>query len=246
MIEAMAFRTPVIAFNRGSVPEVIEDGPTGYLVEDETTRSAPFADCSACHVAIRMRFEERFMARPWPSIVWGHTRRKSVRPDRGPSIAISARMSLGHHHTYEHKAKGSDACQIHECCLAAESIVKIANDSRADRGANANGATNHSRASLKCPVPRDTSATVKGTNTPSTVAEIASRNCTATRSSGFTTSANNTPRMLNAPNARTRSGLRPHCCALRTNAWRKRGNDELRHDDARGDEDCRRLAGTQR
>jgi glycosyltransferase involved in cell wall biosynthesis len=74
MIEAMAFRTPVIAFNRGSVPEVIEDGLTGYLVEDEMTRSAPFADCSACHVAIRMRFEERFMARPWPSIVWGHTR----------------------------------------------------------------------------------------------------------------------------------------------------------------------------
>jgi glycosyltransferase involved in cell wall biosynthesis len=37
MIEAMAFGTPVIAFNRGSVPEVIEDGLTGYLVEDETS-----------------------------------------------------------------------------------------------------------------------------------------------------------------------------------------------------------------
>lgn len=32
MIEAMACGTPVIAFNRGAVPEVIEDGITGYIV----------------------------------------------------------------------------------------------------------------------------------------------------------------------------------------------------------------------
>jgi glycosyltransferase involved in cell wall biosynthesis len=37
MIEAMACGTPVIAFNRGSVPEVIEDGLTGFVVEDETS-----------------------------------------------------------------------------------------------------------------------------------------------------------------------------------------------------------------
>src|ERR1700738_2901345 len=36
MIEAMACGTPVIAFNRGSVPEVIDDGLTGFVVEDET------------------------------------------------------------------------------------------------------------------------------------------------------------------------------------------------------------------
>ncbi|AUT75844.1 glycosyl transferase [Paraburkholderia hospita] len=34
MIEAMACGTPVIAFNRGSVPEVIAHGVTGYIVED--------------------------------------------------------------------------------------------------------------------------------------------------------------------------------------------------------------------
>lgn len=34
MIEAMACGTPVIAFNRGSVPEVIAHGATGYIVED--------------------------------------------------------------------------------------------------------------------------------------------------------------------------------------------------------------------
>ena len=34
MIEAMACGTPVIAFNRGSVPEVVVDGETGFIVDD--------------------------------------------------------------------------------------------------------------------------------------------------------------------------------------------------------------------
>jgi glycosyltransferase involved in cell wall biosynthesis len=34
MIESMACGTPVIAFNRGSVPEVIEHGVTGFICED--------------------------------------------------------------------------------------------------------------------------------------------------------------------------------------------------------------------
>ena len=34
MIEAMACGTPVIAFRRGSVPEVIENGLTGFIVDD--------------------------------------------------------------------------------------------------------------------------------------------------------------------------------------------------------------------
>src|SRR6185437_6139397 len=40
MIEAMACGTPVIAFNRGSVPEVIDDGVSGFIVEDETSAVA--------------------------------------------------------------------------------------------------------------------------------------------------------------------------------------------------------------
>ncbi len=35
LIEAMACGTPVIAFNRGSVPEIVEDGLTGFVVEGE-------------------------------------------------------------------------------------------------------------------------------------------------------------------------------------------------------------------
>ena len=33
MIEAMACGTPVIAYNRGSVPEIIVDGKTGFIVD---------------------------------------------------------------------------------------------------------------------------------------------------------------------------------------------------------------------
>ncbi|MCK4891296.1 MAG: glycosyltransferase, partial [Candidatus Pacebacteria bacterium] len=36
MIEAMACGTPVIAFNRGSVSEVIKHGKTGFVVENES------------------------------------------------------------------------------------------------------------------------------------------------------------------------------------------------------------------
>jgi glycosyltransferase involved in cell wall biosynthesis len=41
MVEALACGTPVIAFRRGSVPEIVEDGITGFIVEniDEMTES---------------------------------------------------------------------------------------------------------------------------------------------------------------------------------------------------------------
>jgi glycosyltransferase involved in cell wall biosynthesis len=64
MIEAMACGTPVIAFNRGSVPEVIDDGLTGFIVEDVT--GAIGAVDRLGHLSrakIRRRFEERFTAR---------------------------------------------------------------------------------------------------------------------------------------------------------------------------------------
>jgi glycosyltransferase involved in cell wall biosynthesis len=64
MIEAMACGTPVIAFNRGSAPEVIEDGLTGFVVED--VNGAIGAVDRLSHLsrpAIRRRFEQRFTAR---------------------------------------------------------------------------------------------------------------------------------------------------------------------------------------
>jgi glycosyltransferase involved in cell wall biosynthesis len=64
MIEAMACGAPVIAFNRGAVSELIEDGVTGFVVEDETSAVGALRHLSRLsRTVIRKRFEERFTAR---------------------------------------------------------------------------------------------------------------------------------------------------------------------------------------
>ncbi len=64
MIEAMACGTPVIAFNRGSVPEVIEDGLTGFIVEDVEGAVAAVTRLETLSRAkVRQRFEQRFTSR---------------------------------------------------------------------------------------------------------------------------------------------------------------------------------------
>jgi glycosyltransferase involved in cell wall biosynthesis len=64
MIEAMACGTPVIAFSRGSVPEVVDDGLTGFIVEDEEGAVEAFNRLSQLsREKIRKQFEQRFTAR---------------------------------------------------------------------------------------------------------------------------------------------------------------------------------------
>jgi glycosyltransferase involved in cell wall biosynthesis len=64
MIEAMACGTPVIAYNRGSVPEIVDPGLTGFVVEDETSAVAAVDRLAALdRAAIRKQFEVRFTAR---------------------------------------------------------------------------------------------------------------------------------------------------------------------------------------
>lgn len=64
MIEAMACGTPVIAYNRGSVAEIITDGRTGFIVEDEISAVAAVHGLAALdRAAIRAEFEARFTAR---------------------------------------------------------------------------------------------------------------------------------------------------------------------------------------
>lgn len=64
MIEAMACGTPVIAYNRGSVPEIIDPGLTGFIVEDETSAVGVVDRLSGLdRAAIRKQFEARFTAR---------------------------------------------------------------------------------------------------------------------------------------------------------------------------------------
>ena len=64
MIEAMACGTPVIAFNRGAVPEIVEDGLTGFIVDDESGAIGAIDRLpQLSRRVIRKRFKERFTAR---------------------------------------------------------------------------------------------------------------------------------------------------------------------------------------
>jgi glycosyltransferase involved in cell wall biosynthesis len=64
MIEAMACGTPVIAFRRGSVPEVIDDGQSGFAVDDEEAAVAAIKRIGQLdRRLVRATFERRFTAR---------------------------------------------------------------------------------------------------------------------------------------------------------------------------------------
>jgi glycosyltransferase involved in cell wall biosynthesis len=64
MIESLACGTPVIAWRRGSVPEVLEDGVTGYIVDSiEDAVAATTRLDRLSRVRCRQVFDERFDAR---------------------------------------------------------------------------------------------------------------------------------------------------------------------------------------
>nr|WP_119301151.1 glycosyltransferase family 4 protein [Dongia deserti] len=73
MIEAMACGTPVIAFKCGSVPEVIDDGVTGFIVKSPDEAVAAVKRLGEIdRAAVRATFEQRFtverMARDYLNI----------------------------------------------------------------------------------------------------------------------------------------------------------------------------------
>ena len=67
MIESLACGTPVIAWNNGSVPEIISNGVTGFIVDtvDEAVKAVSDIarlDRCACRSAFEQRFDARRMA----------------------------------------------------------------------------------------------------------------------------------------------------------------------------------------
>ena len=64
MIEAMACGTPVIAFRAGSVPELIDDGVTGFIVNSVSDAVAAVGKARQMDRAmVRAKFDERYTAR---------------------------------------------------------------------------------------------------------------------------------------------------------------------------------------
>ncbi len=70
VVESMACGTPVIAFGRGSMPEIIRHGETGYIVEDinqavEAVAAVRSIDRSACRDAVEKHFSDTRMAQDY-------------------------------------------------------------------------------------------------------------------------------------------------------------------------------------
>lgn len=62
-VESLAVGTPVIAWNRGALPEIIIDGETGFLVESVEEITAKIAEIDKINrTACRRRYEENFTA----------------------------------------------------------------------------------------------------------------------------------------------------------------------------------------
>jgi glycosyltransferase involved in cell wall biosynthesis len=61
MIEAMACGTPVIAFRRGSVPEVLKEGTSGFIVDTVEQAAAVVEQAASLdRDMVRAEFEARF------------------------------------------------------------------------------------------------------------------------------------------------------------------------------------------
>jgi glycosyltransferase involved in cell wall biosynthesis len=75
-MEALACGTPVVALRRGALPEIVEHGHTGYLVDDaqdlpDAIEAAGALDSGACRRAAEQRFSSAVMTRRYLELYEG-------------------------------------------------------------------------------------------------------------------------------------------------------------------------------
>ena len=85
MIEAMACGTPVVAFRCGAVPEVIDDGVSGFVVDDVDQAVAAIGrlagfDRRRCRATFERRFSDRRMAGDYLALYRRLARRAELSP----------------------------------------------------------------------------------------------------------------------------------------------------------------------
>ncbi|MDA8232315.1 MAG: glycosyltransferase family 4 protein [Magnetospirillum sp.] len=91
MLEAMACGTPTVAWRNGSVPEVLDEGTTGYVVEsiDAAARAVEACgrfDRAACRAAFERRFAADRMAAEYVAL---YRRLAALRPRVRPAVGGS-------------------------------------------------------------------------------------------------------------------------------------------------------------
>jgi len=97
MIEAMACGTPVLAFRHGSVPEIVDDGVTGRIVDTMEEAIIALPEVIALdRRAVRRRFEERFsaarMAKDYVSVYRSLLKRDRAEQRRGVDMSLPVPM----------------------------------------------------------------------------------------------------------------------------------------------------------
>ena len=102
MIEAMACGTPTIAFRRGSVPEVMAEGETGFICETvdeavEAVERLPEISRAGCRQVFEQRFTAARMARDYVSVYQREIERKTDGGDHsGQGAVLHSRHQLAH------------------------------------------------------------------------------------------------------------------------------------------------------
>jgi glycosyltransferase involved in cell wall biosynthesis len=100
MIEAMACGTPVIAFPCGSVPEIINDGVSGFICDDveqavRAVERLPEISRAACRAEFERRFTAERMAHDYVRIYRRLVDARRDHPDRRPVLHPSHKLSSG-------------------------------------------------------------------------------------------------------------------------------------------------------
>jgi len=100
MIEAMACGTPVVAFRHGSVPEVMTDGVTGFVVDDvpdavDAVGKVGMLDRRRCRQTFEERFDAARMSRDYLEVY-----RRLAHPARDwrrPTVPARSRSAIASH-----------------------------------------------------------------------------------------------------------------------------------------------------
>ncbi|HEU4686490.1 MAG TPA: glycosyltransferase family 4 protein [Nitrospira sp.] len=109
LIEALACGTPVLAYRRGSIPEIIEDGVSGFVCDDLDSMVAaidrlPLLDRRRCREAFEARFTVERMVRDYLEVY--ERLLESARPyahvGRQPARAVSRRLLVTNPLTVPH------------------------------------------------------------------------------------------------------------------------------------------------
>jgi glycosyltransferase involved in cell wall biosynthesis len=101
LIESMASGTPVLAFGKGAVPEIIDDGKTGFISDSvdsmvSALRNIELIDRRACREHVQMNFSTQLMASRYAAVYEGLTGPRQDRaalPGRSASF-VHSRLPL--------------------------------------------------------------------------------------------------------------------------------------------------------